>query len=364
MVSKLLNNFKTLLIIIVFSMVVNIIFANNSEAACKKNADGAILLEANSSFDSKPFALAGTSAYDQDSCNEEPLYYKVKFYRVALCTADPYTTANGTFNNTAGPDFSSCIDVFNDEKELEIEPNQPVDLIDTDIILPLGSYKYAIVLVSNHISVKHYHEIVLANGNAATIYGYHASSDATGTVCYSGYKSGTTEFLTTYNNELQAGAVTTLHGLTLPTVDAGTSAGAKWKCGSSSDATSGLAYAIEIIDHLGDDRYLTDNENFRNFNAYGTITTSLPMSMAANMMQDNGLDLGTTIENSTRILGIYNYDNPVVITEDTSSMELQINTSEGISLDFSVNTITDRIYAAKVGADPFFLRFVTGGRLD
>ena len=360
MVSKLLKNFKTSLIIIALSMVVNFIYINNSEAACKKNADGAILLEANSSFDSTPLALAGTSTYDQDSCNEEPLYYKVKFYRVALCSSDPYVTANGTFNNTAGPDFSSCIDLFNGGKELEIEPDQKVDLIDSDIVLPIGSYKYAIVLVNNRLSIKHYQKIVLANGNDSTIYGYKASGDATGTVCYTAYKSGTSEFVTTYNNELQTGATISLHGLTLPTIDAGTSAGAKWKCGTLSEAQSNLQYATEIIDHLGDDRYLSDSENFRNFNAYGQITTSLAMSMAAYMMQANGTDLGTNIENSRRILGIYNYDNPVVISEDTSTIELQINTSEGISLDFTVDTGDDKIYAAKVGADPFFLRFVTG----
>ena len=37
----------------------------------------------------KPFTLAGTST-TVDQCSQEPDQYKIKFYKAALCSDDPY----------------------------------------------------------------------------------------------------------------------------------------------------------------------------------------------------------------------------------------------------------------------------------
>ena len=51
-------------------------------------------------------------------------FYKIKFYKVALCSSDPYT-------GNADPDYSSCFDIFNNSsgKEVIIEPDAEVDLV-------------------------------------------------------------------------------------------------------------------------------------------------------------------------------------------------------------------------------------------
>jgi len=111
--SKIINKLSLYVIVITLSVVFNLLTQSSSEAGatgCAKNgADTAILVTPG---DDKPFALAGTTTYDQDQCSQEPMYYKVKFFKVALCTSDPY-------KNTADPDFSSCTNIFNDTSGVE-----------------------------------------------------------------------------------------------------------------------------------------------------------------------------------------------------------------------------------------------------
>ena len=278
-----------------------------------------------------------------------------------LCERDPYTGfSSDDANNTNNPDFTSCINIFSGEKEIVIEPGEAVDLLDSELILPIGSYKYATVILSNHLQIKHYHRF--ANSSDADVYirGYKATGNQAGTVCYTGFKTGTTEFMTTYNNEISTGATgtTTLHGLSLPTVESGTTLGAKILCNNLATAKANNQYAMEIIDHLGDERYLLDSANFRNHTTYFDSPIA-GIRMAANILQDDGLTVGTNLEESTRLAGYFDFGtNPVVIDEKVTGLTLDFNTSESVSIDFAVDDGNDLIYGAKVGADPFVLRII------
>ena len=69
------------------------------------------------------------SSNDTDACQTQPLFYKITFYKVALCSSDPYT-------GNADPDYSSCFNIFNNSngKEVIIEPDAEVDLLDGDLL--------------------------------------------------------------------------------------------------------------------------------------------------------------------------------------------------------------------------------------
>jgi hypothetical protein len=124
----------------------------------------------------------------------------------------------------------------------------------------------------------------------------------------------------------------------------------------SPNAIAGADYAIEIIDHLGDGKYLSDNAKFRNHEAYAA-TTIAGIRMASNLLKTDGLTVGTTIENSVKLAGYLDFGTtPVVIDEDVSGLTLDFNTSRSVSIDFAVDNGNDLIYGAKVGADPFVLR--------
>jgi len=362
-VSKILKKIPVILILISLSVLANFIMQNSANAvACAKTATGAIITQdISSDSDTTPFALTtSSSTFDQDQCSEEPLFYKIKFYDVMLCREDPYTgfnTDNAT--NTNSPDFTSCVEIFSGEKEIVIEPGKADDLLDSDFVLPIGSYRYAAVILSNHLQIKHYQRFADSDDEDVSIRGYKASGNQAGTACYTALKSVGVQFMTTYNNELQTGGTTTLHSKTLPTADAGSnSQGSKILCNTLTNAKAGADYAIEVIDHLGEGKYLSDNSKFRNHQAYSSSSID-GVQMASNMLKATGNTVGTTIENSTKLAGYFDFGtSPVVIDENVSGLTLDFNTSESVSIDFAVDDGNDIIYAAKVGADPFVLRII------
>ena len=358
--SKILKKLPILFILISLSVLANLSMQNSAEAACAKTATGAIITQSMSGVnDITPFALTTSpTTFDQDQCSEEPLFYKIKFYDVMLCREDPYTGFSAdNASNSNSPNFTSCVEIFSGEKERIIEPGKKVDLLEGDIILPIGSYKYAAVILSNHLQIKHYQRFADSDDADVSIRGYKAAGDQAGTVCYTALKSAGVKFMTTYNNELITSGTNTLHGVGLPAADAGgDSQGSKILCNTLANAKAGADYAIEIIDHLGDGKYLSDNAKFRNHEAYAA-TTIAGIRMASNLLKTDGLTVSTTIENSVKLAGYLDFGTtPVVIDEDVIGLTLDFNTSRSVSIDFAVDNDNDIIYAAKVGADPFVLR--------
>ncbi len=351
MVSKLINKISFYLILIIISFTFNIFLQGNAEAKCARDSNNALKVDTvdESAGNTTAFALTGTSTYDQDQCSEEPLFYRLKFYRLALCTADPYNPGSGT--DGVAPDLSSCINIFSrtssNGKSVVIQPDQQTDLLDKEIVLPLGNYTHAYFLVSNIIDIKHYERYALAsNGNAATLFGFASSGDQTGTYCW------TREVTTTYNNDYSK----TLQSRTIPAQQSGTSATSTMFCDSSAPtaSTSTYKYASEIIDHFGDDNVTDDASAFRNFIDYQS-QTGINGRLAANLMQADET-LATSVAEGVRIAGFQEISPNLKIDENTIGLELDFNISESVSIDTTVNS-DDEIHAAKVGADPFAINF-------
>ena len=339
------NRFFTPLFLITFLFSSLILFSVSSEAAatgCLKNSDGtAIMVTAG---DATPFAFAGTTTYNIDACSQEPDEYKIKFFKVTLCTAEPYTTGGGT-----APDFTSCNDLSNTEKEVTLEPGVDKDLIDGELVLPLGSYKYLVVIIDNHLKIKHQQKYVLASDGttAASIFG---NSSGSGAFCWT-VAAG----ITTYTGETYDSDYATAQGVT-PVASGNGTTNARLKCGSS---VSGKGFATEIIDHFGDDATFVSFMNYGELDV-ATETGIAGIELAGNMLQADNT-IATNEDHSRRIAQIYRYATPVVITENTNSFKLKVTTYSSVSIDMATDEDdSHKIYGAKVGGDPFIIQVETG----
>ena len=337
------NKFSTIFFFFAISFTSLMLTSVSSEAAatgCLKNSDGSAIMV--TAGDATPFALAGTTTYDQDACSQEPDEYKIKFFKVALCSAEPYTTGGGT-----APDFTSCTDLSNTEKEVTLEPGVDKDLIDGELVLPLGSYKYLVVIIDNHLKIKHQQKYVLASDGttAASIFG---NSSGSGAFCWT-VAAG----ITTYTGETYDSDYATAQGVT-PVASGNGTTNARLKCGSS---VSGKGFATEIIDHFGDD------DTFVGYSDYGSITVETDtgiagIEIAANMLTTTNTLASDEVE-SRRISQIYKYTTPIIIAENTSSFKLKVTTYASVSIDMAVDGSND-IWGAKVGGDPFIIQVETG----
>ena len=339
------NKFSTIFFFFAISFTSLMLTSVSSEAAatgCLKNSDGSAIMV--TAGDATPFALAGTTTYDQDACSQEPDEYKIKFFKVALCSAEPYTTGGGT-----APDFTSCTDLSNTEKEVTLEPGVDKDLIDGELVLPLGSYKYLVVIIDNHLKIKHEQKYVLASDGttAASIFG---NSSGSGAFCWT-VAAG----ITTYTGETYDSDYATAQGVT-PVASGNGTTNARLKCGSS---VSGKGFATEIIDHFGDDATFVSFMNYGELDV-ATETGIAGIELAGNMLQADNT-IATNEDHSRRIAQIYRYATPVVITENTNSFKLKVTTYSSVSIDMATDEDdSHKIYGAKVGGDPFIIQVETG----
>lgn len=339
------NKFLTIFFFFAISFTSLMLTSVSSEAAatgCLKNSDGSAIMV--TAGDATPFALAGTTTYNQDACSQEPDEYKIKFFKVALCSAEPYTTDGGT-----APDFTSCTDLSNTEKEVTLEPGVDKDLIDGELVLPLGSYKYLVVIIDNHLKIKHQQKYVLASDGttAASIFG---NSSGSGAFCWT-VAAG----ITTYTGETYDSDYATAQGVT-PVASGNGTTNARLKCGSS---VSGKGFATEIIDHFGDDATFVSFMNYGELDV-ATETGIAGIELAGNMLQADNT-IATNEDHSRRIAQIYRYATPVVITENTNSFKLKVTTYSSVSIDMATDEDdSHKIYGAKVGGDPFIIQVETG----
>ena len=344
MVFKFITNRWTILFLIIG---VCIFYQSTAIAGdtCHRNADNKIVLDDTSDT---PVSHDAGSTYDKDYCNEEPLNYKVKIFEVKMCTSDPYVA--GTGDTGADPDLTSCIDIFNSSpgKDLVIQPNVKTNLLEGGVVLPIGSYGYSVIILSNELQVKHYETYIDTDDNAADIRGYAASGFSTGATCY------THSSVTSYT-----GHSSNIHGWAIFTGAAGTGSTLGLICTDSFDASnppSDYDYTREIIDSIDAtcDGTGDCDTTFRPYIAY-QAESLISGSYAGVLVQDDHATVGTNRNNSTRIAYIMSFDNPISISEDTSSFEMSFNTSTSVSIDWgAADSVTN---AVKMGVDPFYVKY-------
>ena len=352
------NLFFATLLLIILSI------GSNADAArysvCATNADGAILVDErdgdNTSFAlaSTPTSFTHTASGDTTRggyCEVTPDNYKIKMFKMGLCTEDPYQTPDAGAGNTVGADLSSCVTVFDKAvgKEVNIQPGGEVDLLDGEaLILPIGTYSYIYALIDNVIQIKHIQEYAIASGAGDfDIRGYHATkndgSAGVGKFCYTGLDTNSKKFVFTTNQERQITGFTTLRGYTLPTKFTGKQTTAGFLCGTESEANSGNDWAISIVDNFGSRMATGDSSglpttrtasNFRNAGqqdrGFHDDFPTIQQSYYLYNSSDTPATSATAVE---KILFIQNdTDNIVNITENTTGFKMNFKTNNSIEM--------------------------------
>ena len=336
---------------------------SGSGADAGKSAEGAILVEDLGDGDITSFALASNptnfnvGGTDQ-SCDITPDKYKIIFYRLGLCTEDPFRQPDDTHTNTIKADLSSCTTFLNNSsgKEVIITPGGEVDLFDEPIFIPIGSYKYSYMIADNHVSLQHTQKFINAADNSpALIKGYHASSQDKeldrGTVCYTAKDASGNPFVDTYSWEIDSsgvsGGMSSLHGHDLPDRYPGTPNHTRYRCGTISEAAAGIEWATTIINTIGERLVQTsvdsngntvidsfDATKFRN--ASGCCRTNTNISgqpqQFYNLLKTDNESIATDMVTARRILLVQGNDNPTVMSENTVGFKIRFKTDNAINV--------------------------------
>ena len=385
------NIFFATLLLAILSIGSNANAANYS--ICATNADGAILVDERDG-DNTSFALASsptsfTHVNSSNSnvggyCEVTPDNYKIKMFKMGLCTEDPYRTPDAGAGNTIGADLSSCVNVFDKAagKEVNIQPGGEVDLLDGEtLILPIGTYPYIYALLDNVIQIKHIQEYAVAPGAGDfDIRGYHATkndgSAGVGKFCYTGLDTNNKKFVFTTNQERQSSGFTTLRGYTLPTQFTGKQPTAGFRCGTESEANSGNDWAISIVDSFGSRMATGDNgaglptgrtaSNFRNAakqdRGFHDDFPTVKQSYYLYNSSDTPATSATAVE---KILFIQNdTDNIVNITENTIGFKMNFKTNNSIEMAVyeEAGTNDEVLQATAVNGNTIFVNIQTKTR--
>ena len=354
MVSNMKKYLFGLLVLIAVSFSFSLMLTSSSEAGECARSGTSITIDSSASGDGKIVNGDDGAGHSQMNCVEEPLFYKITFYKVLLCTTDPYVSNDDpVFTGCTGTIFETT---STSGKSISIEPGEKVDLIDAGLELPIGTYGYAALIVDNHIGIKHTETYIDKDNipDAQTMIGKTGSGSTCWTVA---------DGATTYTNTSAATHTSGLHasGLAFTAPDNGTRSTLTLDCGSATDGTYGFAW--EIIDSI-DDTCDASGDCDTTFNAFTNYDSADDLGVgglaASTLLQSDGTTMGTNRGNSVKIGYFLNFTNPLNVTEDVISLDMQFSTKASVSVDHSKDG-TD-VYASKVGADPFGVKFVLGTR--
>ena len=308
------------------------------------------------------FSVNGDEAvgFGQRNCVEEPLYYKVSIYKVLFCTADPYVSNDN-------PDFTSCIGTIFETalttgKEIIIQTGVSTDLIDDSIILPIGSYSHAALIVDNHLGLKHTETFIDKDGTTSFDM---IGAETDGPVCWTRDNKATA-----FSGPTAGSHTSGLHpsGLdftvTSPTTDGRASNTLDCAAALPADwATVDRYYSYEIIDSISDT--CDENNNCSStFGAHIDYEAADDLGVgglaASLLLKADGLTKATARANAVKIGYFISFTTPKRITENTTGLQLNFTTSSSVSVDTAKAGTS--VFALKVGADPFGVRFRTKSR--
>lgn len=286
-----------------------------TETACERNDDGAIIVDQTSADD----FVTDTDGNDGTSCKEVPDQYRVTFYRFGLCTANPLA------DNTNS--LASCTFLVNDNDGVvhTIEGTGNSAVLNTstaDTPFNTGSYTHMVMLVNNRLQIKHTETFARNDGGDMT-----GVDDSEGTTCW------TTNAITAFGGMAAAAG-------TEP--NPGDTSTLGMECGTAAEAAAGAAFTTEIFDTFADP--IPDGDGFRI--VFGANTDG----GEARLLQSDNATTATTEDNAARIL--VSLATPQTVTA-TSQFSLAFTLTDSVSVDMAHPEGSGTIYALKNGADPF-----------
>jgi hypothetical protein len=270
-----------------------------TETACERNADGAIIVgNQGSAF------VTDTNGNTGNSCKEVPDFYKIQLFRFGLCSQNPYLNNNS---------LASCTFLLNSDAGVDhvIEGTGNSATLDTstaDSPIAIGSYNFMVIVLKNELQVKHTEQF------SRTLTGKTSS----GITCW------TTNSITSFTNQRSSIAETNPNVRSSLGMD----------CGAAGDAAP--EYTTEVFDSFS-----------------GGPNSPFEANMVGNnqwvrLMKSNNLDTADTADNGARILFVQSNNAEVTLT---SSFTLKFTLTDAVSIDMENDNGT--IYAIKNGADPF-----------
>lgn len=293
----------------VLLLILVLLMASPAQAACTRNAAGAIITDADG---------GSNMTSEGDTCQEIPDNYLIKFFKFGICTADPINAAG------EDPDFASCsfmLDKADGVDHVIKMPNEgslPTD----DFDIPPGTYTHMVGVLSNRFGIKHtetFSEALRGLTNS-------------GTTCWS-----IADKVTNYTNETVNNTSDT-HDATATDNAPDTNT---LECGTAAAAAPGFSY--EVINVFSDacsswDGYWDSGEGRTMSN--GTAEAKL-------LQSDNSV--ATACTNGTKMMWVVQWTSPKKVTK-TSQFSLEFKLTDSVSVDLGAAGGVGQ--AVKMGADP------------
>ena len=363
---------KILFLILIFN-ILNIVPSYSETTVsgytiCATDDNGAIYVNDQAGGDLSSFAYASRYALDTSaasfdlidgngngaSCDITPDNYKLKFFKVGFCSQTPYRQPEDSASNTIVADLSSCVDIFDDAdgKEVNIQPGEEIDLLEGDIVLPVGTYPFIYTIMDNIVNIKHTQKFVAAPGTATpVIHGYNPDSNdmedpaRRGDTCWTAKNDSGNAIIHTNSFEIAATGTgaTTIRGFPLPTNYTGTQPFAKLRCASAvGTGNAKLDWFATIINSYGNkmcelddnDECSQDKSKFRNakVNNFG-FSDNFPSIAQAYYLLKTDNTIATDPDDVTKLLWIQvDTSNIINITENTVGLKLNFKTNNAMQM--------------------------------
>ena len=317
---KTLNLNKLTILLGLF--LVSAFFTTGANALCTVNADGEIITPASATGQK---VSDDTTSYDEEGevdyqagdatndCTITPATYKIVFYKVGVCTADPDLN-----------DLSSCEMFFEDAAGITVDikagVNSTFDI--PEFTITPGTYPFLYVQLSNKLGMKWQgsmsNNVTGSSGTGKYCWtnnaGFHSMSPQVNPDPEEGDPTATVE--TAYGTSLAYNAVT---------VD----------CGTLAEANAGVIFNYEIITRFSQgfcsDNFLAngDKEEMQDKEGVGASRGQPTISLLTTADV-----FATTCTNSAKIAWTTNLDTAYTITEN-SSFEMSIAATAANELMFN-----------------------------
>ena len=286
-----------------------ILMADTAQATCTRNDAGAIVVDNDASGD-PPQMATDTENGLGDQCSEIPDAYKIKFFKMGICTDSP-----------ASLDLSSCSYMLESSDGIDHTIRMPNvgSLATGEFDIPENTYNYMVAVMSNRFGIRH----------TETFSEELRGLTGTGKTCWSIADKVTAYTNETINNGLDSHDTTATDSAPDTNV---------LECGSASDADPGFSY--EVI-NVFSNACLSWEEDMT------SITMSNGVASAKLLQTDN--TAATACTNATRMLWVINLNTPIDVTK-SSQFTLEFKLTDAVSVDMTVDGGTG--YAVKMGADP------------
>ena len=302
-----------LLIFIVISSLTSINAKAETETTCVRNTDGEIIVAAQSNV------VTDTDGNLGDACQEIPDVYRLQFYKVGLCTADPLASVQ--------TDYSSCSFFLDSTSATVLDITMPASSSLPITSLPaIGTYGYMVLLISNALQLQHT-EVFSAN--------VKGSDGVAGKYC------STNSNITSYSGFKTQGVIGNPVNPTLENLPSATTLG--MTCGSTAPTAQ---FTTEYMDNFADD---PENDFVADTPGAYTLTGG---TMKGRLTQVDNTTTATSANNSERLAVVFTFTAPQTVTS-ASQYDLNFKIQDSVSVDLSYHGVSNTIYAIKGGANPF-----------